>query len=366
MRIDADYIVVGAGLTGATIARMLSDAGRDVLVIEARDRVGGNVADAVHRCGIRHNLHGPHYFRTSAARVREFALRFADFYPFAAIVMSQVGNELFPWPLHRSTFERFSAASQTPETPPAEPENFEDAMLAKIPPAVYRTFIQGYSCKQWGVSATELDTGLARRIEIRDDGDPRLSKASFQALPRGGFTAWVESMLSGIEVLCSTDFHDMRDAVRWHRKLIYTGPIDRFFEYRYGKLPYRSQERIDLFITGPCHIYPCGQVNLPSPDDGRHVRTIEWRHMLAPGEGPDTGTLLTLEFPVAATGWNRSEYPFPSDAAREQYDRYAALAEERSDVLLCGRLGEYRYLDMDQAIARAMLHADRLLGEVVE
>lgn len=365
MRIDADYIVVGAGLTGATIARLLSDAGRDVVVIEARDRIGGNVADTVHRCGIRHNLHGPHYFRTSSARVRDFAQRFADFYPFAAIVMSQVEGELYPWPLHRATFERFSAPCQT--APAAmTPANFEEAMLAVVPPVIYRNFIQGYSCKQWGVSAADLDTELARRIEIRDDGDRRLSKASFQALPRGGFTAWVESMLCGIEVVRATDFHDVRPSVRWRRKLIYTGPIDRFFNYQFGRLPYRAQQRIDLFITGHRQVFPCGQINLPSPNDGRHARTIEWRHMLAPGEGPDTGTLLTLEFPVDAADWNTAEYPFPSNAARQHHDRYAALAGERRDILFCGRLGEYRYLDMDQAIARAMRHADRLLDEAAE
>lgn len=364
MMYAADYVVVGGGLTGAVIARLLHDAGCDVLLLEARDRVGGNVADAVHRCGIRYNLHGPHYFRTSSPRIRDYAERFATFYPFAATIMSQVADELFPWPLHRSTFDRFAAGDAEP-TEAGAPDNFEAAMLAIIPPAIYDAFIRGYSQKQWGVDPATLDAELAKRIEVRDDGDTRLSKASFQGLPEGGFTAWVEAMLAGIETRLAIDFHDVRSSVQWRRKLIYTGPIDRFFDYRFGPLRYRAQHRVNLFVPGPRSIYPCGQTNLPSAEEGDHVRTVEWRHMLAPAEGPEAGTLLTMEFPVDADDWRQAEYPFPSKAARGHYDRYAALTERHPDVLFCGRLGEYRYLDMDQAIGRAMLHADRLLAEAV-
>ena len=361
MRLEADYVVVGAGLTGATIARMLHDAGCDVLLLEARDCVGGNVVDAVHPCGIRQNLHGPHYFRTSSERIRDYALRFAEFYPFAATLMTQVADEVFAWPLHRAIFDRFAQDHVPPHA--AAAANFETAMLALVPPAIYELFIRGYSQKQWGVDPATLDADLAKRIEVRDDGDLRLSKASFQGLPGGGFTGWVQSMLRGIETRLSTDFHDVRDAVRWRRKLIYTGPVDRFFDHCFGKLPYRAQHRVDLFIPGTRSVYPCGQTNLPAVHEGGHVRTVEWRHMLAPGEGPETGTLLTLEFPVDAADWRQAEYPLPTRAAREHYDCYAARTAEHPDVLFCGRLGEYRYLDMDQAIGRAMLHADRLLAE---
>ena len=126
MRFDADYVVVGAGLTGATLARVLSDAGRDVLVLEARERVGGNAADVVHPSGIRYNLYGPHYFRTSSPRIEAFARRFAGFYPFSARVMTQIGDELFPWPLHRAIFDRFAATGRP--APPAPAANFETAM----------------------------------------------------------------------------------------------------------------------------------------------------------------------------------------------------------------------------------------------
>ena len=171
-------------------------------------------------------------------------------------------------------------------------------------------------------------------------------------------------MLSGINVSLSTDFHSNQDNVKWNRQLIYTGPIDRFFNYQLGRLPYRTQIRTELFLAGQKYVFPCGQVNLPSPSEGRHVRTIEWRHMLEPGEGPDGGTLLTVETPVDARDWMEAEYPFPSKAAREHYDRYTVLAAEMPDVLFCGRLGEYRYLDMDQAIGRAMMLANRLLESV--
>jgi UDP-galactopyranose mutase len=359
----ADYVVVGSGLTGATIARALADAGRNVIVIEARNRVGGNVADSMHHSGIRYNLFGPHYFRTSSDRIRDFALRFSEFYPFSAKIMSQVGAEFFHWPLHRRDFDRFAgkkaAVSQlsSPVT-----SNFETEMLRMVPAAVYETFIAGYSQKQWGVHPSALDADLAKRIEIRDDGDTRLSKALFQALPVGGFSAWVQSMLMGIEVRLSSDFHAIRPDVTWRKKLIYTGPIDRYFGFSLGRLPYRTQHRSTVFMAGIGSIYPCGQINLPLISEGDHVRTIEWRHMLAPSQGRPDGTLLTVETPSNAADWKEAEYPFPSQSARALYQRYSDLAKAESSVLFCGRLGEYRYLDMDQAIARAMMVADRILG----
>lgn len=360
--IAADYIVVGAGLTGSTIARRLADAGKDVIVVEARDCVGGNVADVVHPSGIRYNLFGPHYFRTSSERIRDFAIRFADFYPFAAKILSQVGHSLVPWPLHRTDFDRFACGEQVQAygtTIPAA--NFEAAMLRLMPKPVYDTFVGGYSQKQWGVAPATLDAELAKRVDIRDDGDERLSKASFQALPLGGFSAWVQSMLEGIDVRLSRDFHAVHADVVWNRRLIYTGSIDRFFNFSFGPLPYRTQRRTTAFVAGVCTIYPCGQINLPLVADGDHVRTIEWRHMLAPMEGPANGTLLTFEVPASAADWTEAEYPFPSITARALYQRYSDLAQAHPDVLFCGRLGEYRYLDMDQAIGRALMLADRLL-----
>lgn len=358
----ADYLIVGAGLTGATIARRLHDAGRKVLVIEARDRIGGNVADALHPSGIRYNLHGPHYFRTSSPRIRRFAERFASFYPFAARIMSEVGGQFFRWPLHREDAARLGLGDGGAVAHEGAPTNFEAAMLARVPPAFYDAFIGAYTRKQWGVDPAKLEPGLARRIEIRDDGDERLSKARFQGLPRGGYSAWVENMLAGIEVRLSTDFHAVAGEVGWRRHLIYTGPIDRFFDFALGRLPYRAQERTTEFLPGATRIYPCGQINVPSPRDGRHIRTIEWKHMMEPSTAPATGTLLTHEVPVDAIDWRQAEYPFPAAAARTLFKRYAALARRRRDILICGRLGEYRYLDMDQAMGRAMVLADRLLG----
>ncbi|MEI9928278.1 MAG: FAD-dependent oxidoreductase [Sphingomonas sp.] len=365
VRVEADYVIVGAGISGATIARMLADAGKHVAVVEARERVGGNCADVMHPSGFRYNLHGPHFFRTSSPRIQAFVERFAAFYPYCATAVTQVGGELFPWPLHRSTFDRFASVA-TPA--PAEPtgRNFETAMLELLPPGVYHTFIAGYTSKQWGVPPTRLDADLAKRIEVREDDDLRFSKASFQGMPMGGYTAWVEAILDRIPVHLSTDIHARDSDVRWRRKLIYTGPIDRFFGHSLGPLPYRTQERVDLFVPGARSLYPCAQINLSSVKMGRHVRTIEWRHMLAPGEGPETGTLLTVETPRDATCWTEAEYPFPSPEAKALYQRYVELAAERPDVLFCGRMGEYRYLDMDQAIGRAMLHADRLLREDAE
>ncbi|WP_174298638.1 UDP-galactopyranose mutase [Sphingomonas bacterium] len=360
---DVDYVIVGAGLTGATIARILTDAGRSVCVLEARDRVGGNVADVVHPCGIRFNLHGPHYFRTSSARIEAFVTRFARFYPFSARVMTRSGGELFDWPLHKADFDRLTAGGDDPaeegaDTGPAD--NFETRMLSLMPRRIYRRFVHGYTTKQWGVAPSSLDPGLASRLEIREDGDVRLSRATFQALPYGGFTGWIEKMLDGIEVLTGRDHHTQRE-VRWRRRLVYTGSIDRYFDYVHGQLPYRTQRRDHRYLPGRRFVQPCGQINIPGLEDGPAVRTVEWNHMLEDAARPAAGTLLTTETPGTAGDWTQAEYPFPSSSARSRYEAYLKLAGGSPDVLFCGRLGEYRYLDMDQAIGRAMVHASRLL-----
>ncbi len=356
-----DYLIVGSGLTGATIARQLHDAGHSVLVVEQRDHVGGNVADVTHPSGIRMCRHGPHYFRTSSERIWEFAARFAEFEPFEAVVKTRVNGEIENWPIAASYIRRCVSADWTPEFA-GSPANFEQAALSMMPRVIYERFVKGYTEKQWGVSATALAADLCRRFDVRTDDDPRLTPGkTHQGMPIEGYSRWVESMLAGVPVLLNFDFLSQREAFRPRLRTVFTGPIDAFYDYRFGRLAYRGQRRVTWFLPDLPQAQPCGQVNEP---DSRvpYVRTIEWKHML-PREwrAQLRGTLLTREIPSDAERLEELEYPFPDAWNQATYERYRALAEADERVLICGRLGEYRYYDMDQAIGRALRLAERLL-----
>ncbi len=356
-----EFLIVGSGLTGATIARTLADNGRSVLVLERRPFLGGNVADAPHPCGIRMSRYGPHYFRTSSPPTWAFVNRFATFRPFEAIVQSRVRGCCENWPVAASYIRRTVGASWSPEFRGA-PTNFEEAALALMPRAIYEDFVRGYTEKQWGRPARALATDLCRRFDVRADDDPRLTPdRRFQGLPSRGYSAMIERMLVGIPVRLNCDFLRRRDEFRWREMLLFTGPIDAYFDDALGRLAYRGQRRTTTYLPNTGRLQPCGQVNEPSAGVP-HIRTIEWKHMLPPAEADRIpGTLLTTESPCTPTDPDDYEYPFPDEPNRRLYERYRALADREPNVLICGRLGEYCYYDMDHAIERAQSLARQIL-----
>lgn len=349
-----DFLVVGSGLTGAVIARILSDRGYTCLVLERRIHSGGNVHDHVHPSGIRVHTYGPHYFRTSSPRIWDFVRRFAAFTPYEARVLTQSSDGPVPWPPGKALVERLAGENWIPGFS-GNPANFEEMALSKMPAAVYERFVRGYTEKQWGVPADSLSAALAQRFEIRSDNDPRLSpKAKYQGLPANGYAAFMNNMLSGIEVLHGVDYLAHRNDFSPRKMLIYTGPIDAFFNYCFGRLHYRGQQRQELWVPEVDWYQPGIQVNEPNVAVP-FVRTLEWKHLL-PKEEASTicGTLLTRETPCTPDDPDHFEYPFPDQENQMRFKKYQQLAREIPDTLICGRLGEYRYLDMDQAIARAM------------
>jgi UDP-galactopyranose mutase len=359
-----DYLIVGSGLSGAVIARQLADAGHDVLVVDRREHLGGNVHDAVHDGGIRVHTYGPHYFRTNSERIWSFVNRFAAFYPYEAVLVSDVGGRFEHWPVTASYIRRAVGDDWAPAFQ-GSPANFEEASLAMMPAPVYRDFVKGYTEKQWGVPAVSLAAELAGRFDVRADDDVRLKRQRHQGIPVGGYARLMAAMLDGIPVELGHDHLLRPDAVRWRRGLVFTGPIDEYFGHRLGRLAYRGQRRLHEYHPESEDLQPYGQVNNPDPDGGPHVRTLEWRHMLSPEErAAAVGTILTREVPFTPgeAEADACEYPFPDEANKALYRRYRALAKRERDVLIAGRLGEYRYYDMDQAIARALLLAKRLLG----
>lgn len=360
-----DYVIVGSGLTGAVLARLLTDAGRSVVVLDRRYHCGGNVHDFKHASGIRVHTYGPHYFRTNSDSLWEFVNRFSSFYSYEARIRTFVDGQHEHWPVTRSYIERLLGDIWNTGFD-GQPQNFEEASLSMMPREIYDRFVRGYSQKQWGVDPRQLSAELARRFDVREDNETRLCRHKYQGIPVSGYAGLMTSMLDGIPLVLDCDFLKRQDEFEYRFGLIYTGPIDEFFNYRFGKLKYRGQKRIHSFHGDQDYIQPCGQVNYPDPSDGDHIRSLEWKHMMAASELAGVrGTLLTREVTVTPTDPNRYEYPFPDTVNAELYRKYRALADSIPDLLICGRLGEYRYFDMDQAIARAFVLAEKEFGVTV-
>jgi UDP-galactopyranose mutase len=357
-----DYLIVGSGLTGAVIARALSDAGHSVLVLERRPHIGGNVHEQTHESGIAFHTYGPHYFRTNSEKLWAYVHRFATFRPFEAVLKSLVDGQYENWPIAGSYIRR-AAQGWTP-SPAGTPANFEEASLAMMPRVVYEKFVKGYTEKQWGVPATALSASLAKRFDVREDDEPRLMRHKFQGLPEDGYSAFMTKLLDGIRVIVNCDYLKRRGEFATRKMVVFTGPIDEYFGFSRGKLKYRGQQRELEYLPATPWAQPCVQLNNPDPANGPHIRTIEWKHAMAPeAQAKVTGTLLTREITVTPDDPDKYEYPFPDEANASLYRTYAEMAQAIPNLLICGRLGEYCYYDMDQAIGRAQVLAQRLLED---
>lgn len=355
------YLIVGSGLTGAVIARMLTDAGREVLVVDRRGHCGGNVYDHFHPSGIRIHTYGPHYFRTNDEDLWAFVNRFACFYQYEASLKSWVDGRYENWPIAASYIRRVIGEKWTPEFT-GTPANFEESSLAIMPRLVYEKFVKGYNEKQWGVPANTLSAGLAKRFDVREDDEPRLMRHKYQGIPEHGYAEFMRAMLAGVPLLLNCDYLRHRAEFTNVAMAIFTGPIDEFFGGDLGKLKYRGQRRSHEYLPDTDWVQPCGQVNNPDPATGPHIRTLEWKHMMEPEYAARIrGTVLTREVTVTPTDPNEFEYPFPDAANTRLYQAYRERAQQIPNLLIAGRLGEYRYYDMDQCIARARLLGQRLL-----
>lgn len=352
--------IVGSGLTGATMARLLVDQGLPVKVFERREHVGGNVHDFMHESGIRVHTYGPHYFRTSSPLIWDFVQRFGGFYRHEAIVKSWVDGQFENWPvsgeyLRRQGLEPISKPNTREQFPPLD--GFEAAALRMMPDVVYEKFVKSYTYKQWGIPPDRLDATLAKRFEVHHDDDPRLTpRHRWQGLPEDGYAAWMLKMLEGIEVHVGVDYLEHAHAFGKASFTVFTGPIDAYFGFDLGRLQYRGQQRAHEFLPKTNWYQPCGQVNNPSLDTGKHIRTLEWKHLMpTAAQQQIQGTVITRETPFSPQDIDQYEYPFPDSQNQKLYQQYQKRAQQIPNLLICGRLGEYCYYDMDQAIGRAMV-----------
>ncbi len=355
-----DYLVIGSGLTGSTIARCLQDRGREVLVLDRRRHRGGNVHDFSDDSGLRIHTYGPHYFRCSSDRIWNYVRRFSDFYAFAPVIQCQVGDRYEPWPVNRSRFAEWPGWEA--ECPKQEPTNFEEACLKKMPRPIYNRYIRDYTRRQWGVEPHTLERELADRVRINEPHEVVLTpQHRHQVLPANGYASFMENMLAGIPTQLGVDYLQCRDDFHARRLLIFTGPIDELFGFDFGRLHYRGQRRVHQTFSQPGPVQPCPQVNYPTAGEHSPIRTIEWRQLLpAEHQSRVQQTIITGEFPFSPTDPDQFEYPFPDRANRELYRRYRERANTDPRLLVCGRLGEYRYFDMDQAIGHALMIAQKI------
>jgi UDP-galactopyranose mutase len=365
-----DTLVVGAGYAGAVMARQLADrADHRVLVIDRRDHVGGNAYDYHDEHGVLVHRYGPHIFHTNARKVVEYLSRFTDWRPYEHRVLANVDGQLVPMPINRTTVNRLYGLALTSDgemerflADRAEPVEYvrtsEDVVVAKVGRELYEKFFRGYTRKQWQRDPAELHASVCARIPIRTNEDDRYFTDAFQQMPADGYSAMFRRILDHplIDVHLETDYWDVRDEIE-HDQLVYTGPIDAFFGYRFGPLPYRSlvfELRNEPTPDGG-YRQPVATVNEPS-EVVPYTRTTEFRHMT--GQSRHGSSTLAVEYPRAE---GDPYYPIPNAETRALYKRYEALGADLADVTFVGRLARYQYLNMDQVVGQALSAADRLL-----
>jgi UDP-galactopyranose mutase len=371
MRRHYDWLVVGAGFTGAVFAeRMASQAGRRVLVIDRRPTLGGNAHDSQDETGLWRHVYGPHLFHTNARAVVDYLSAFTDWLPYVHRVRAVVDGRFVPMPFNFTSLEACF--------PPAVAAKLERALLAEYGPEgsvpiivlrghadpllrdfaeeVYEKLYRGYSQKQWGMDPAGLSPAVTGRVPIRMGRDDRYFQDSFQGQPREGFTRLFERLLAheSIDLLLGTALADLGSDISYDR-MLYTGPLDAFFGHEHGELPYRSLRFAFERREGPRHL-PVTTVNYPGAEP--FTRATDFGH-LSPGER--SATTLVFEYPQDhRPGENEPYYPVPCAEAERLRETYAALAAALAPrVVFAGRLADYRYINMDQAVARALSIARR-------
>jgi UDP-galactopyranose mutase len=360
-----DYLIVGAGFAGSVLAeRLASEHGARILLIDRRNHIGGNAYDEKNTDGILYHKYGPHIFHTNSEQVVDYLSRFTKWRPYEHRVLAEVRGQRVPIPINRTTLNQlFDAKLETDEDAAAflaaraEPvddiQTSEDVVVNAVGRELYELFFQGYTRKQWGLDPSELDRSVTARIPTRTNTDDRYFTDAFQAMPRDGYTAMFERMLNHplIDIRTGVDFRDVRDEID-AAHIIYTGPIDEYFDYRFGRLPYRSLKFDHQTIEQERH-QPVGTVNYPD-FDVPYTRVTEYKHLTGQ-QAPHT--TITYEYPSAE---GDPYYPIPRAENQALFKRYEALADATEGVTFVGRLATYRYYNMDQIVGQALATFRRL------
>ena len=362
-----DYLIVGAGFFGAVFAHEAQKQGKRCLVVERRGHIGGNCyTDDVE--SIHVHRYGAHIFHTSDQQIWTYINQFCTFNNYVNSPIANYRGEIYNMPFNMNTFSRLWNISTPAEAKaiidaqradaPAQPQNLEEQAISLVGRDIYEKLVKGYTEKQWGRSCTQLPSFIIRRLPVRFRYDNNYFNDRYQGIPEGGYTPIFEKLLDGIDVRLNCDYFDHRDELRAQcRKVVFTGPIDRYFDYCYGPLQFRSL-RFESEVLDMENYQGNAVVNYTDRETP-YTRVIEHKHFEF---GTQPKTVITREYPM---DWHLGDEPYytVNDEKNNQlYQRYAALAEREPDVLFGGRLGEYKYYDMDKVIASALGFAARELN----
>lgn len=366
MKSRYDYLVVGAGFAGSVIAeRLAAGLGRSVLVCDRRDHVGGNAYDHRDDAGILVHKYGPHIFHTNSPEIFRYLSRFTAWRDYEHRVLASVGGELLPIPINLDTINRLYGLNLSEEEMPAflaaraepilEPRTSEEVVLSRVGRDLYEKFFRNYTRKQWGIDPSQLDAQVTARIPVRTNRDDRYFTDRFQAMPKQGFTRMFENMLdhTNIDLALAADYRELRDEVEFG-ELIYSGPVDEFFNYRFGKLPYRSLQ-FEHRTLDQEWLQPVAVVNYPN--EHLYTRITEFKHLTGQTHRK---TSIVYEYPRAE---GDPYYPVPRPENAAIYARYRALAQDCPNVRFVGRLGTYRYYNMDQVVGQALTVARKIAAK---
>ena len=362
-----DYLIVGAGFFGAVFAHEAQKQGKRCLVVERRGHIGGNCYTAdvesihVHR-------YGAHIFHTSDQQIWTYINQFCTFNNYVNSPIANYRGEIYNMPFNMNTFSRLWHISTPAEAKaiidaqradaPAQPQNLEEQAISLVGRDIYEKLVKGYTEKQWGRPCTQLPAFIIRRLPVRLRYDNNYFNDRYQGIPEGGYTPIFEKLLDGIDVRLNCDYFDHRDELRAQcRKVVFTGPIDRYFDYCYGPLQFRSL-RFESEVLDMENYQGNAVVNYTDRETP-YTRVIEHKHFEF---GTQPKTVITREYPMDWHPGDEPYYTVNDEKNNQLYQRYAALAEREPDVLCGGRLGEYKYYDMDKVIASALGFAARELN----
>lgn len=362
-----DYLIVGAGFAGAVLAeRIASQLNKKVLIIDKRDHIGGNCYDYYNEIGVLVHKYGPHCFHTNSKKVFDYLSKFTKWRNFELRVRALVKGDLYPIPINRNTLNNFFDVNLEDEKDVKEfldkkrkkiekPKNSEEQVISLAGKEIYENFFKNYTIKQWGLNPKELDASVCARIPIRTNTDDRYFTDEYQVMPLEGYTKMFEKMLNhkNITVKLNTSFKKIKDKIKYD-KLIYTGCIDDFFDYKFGKLGYRSLKFKHENYDKEYHQEFC---NINYPNDNEFTRIVEIKH--ATGQ-KHSKTTIVKEYPKAK---GDPYYPIPKKENHRLYEKYKKEAEKLKKVIFVGRLAQYKYYNMDQVVEEGLNVFERIENE---
>lgn len=364
-----DYLIVGAGFAGAVLAeRLATVADKKVLIIDQRNHIGGNAYDYYNNDGILVHKYGPHIFHTNSKEVFDYLGKFTPWRPYEHKVLGSVDGQLVPIPINLNTINQLYglnlSSAQLEEFFESKSEKVqrvktsEDVVVSKVGRELYEKFFRGYTRKMWDLDPSELDASVTARVPTRTNKDDRYFTDSFQAMPLYGYTRMFEKMLShpNISIMLNTDYKDVVDIIPY-KSMIYTGPIDSYFNYCFGKLPYRSLEFKFETIDAE-KFQPTGTVNYPN--DQAYTRITDFKYLTGQ-KHPKTA--IVYEFPQAE---GDPYYPVPRPENAEIYKKYQQLATSMTNTYFVGRLATYKYYNMDQVVAQSLTLFKKLMQHHAE